>query len=721
MVMSKHKLGKEPAKTAMSKRQKRSNDHEEMEKIMQENMEDSLSDQETHETDSSDNEMDSKSYHKIALKKLKDTDPKFHKYLQENDEQLLQFSDDDDDDDDISEEKNEKFHKLPEKLEVASDDSEASDDEDQSASHLTVGKINKWRKQLVNSPGVPLIRVVISAFEAAVTDASGNDSTKEKNVAVHGSSVFNAITKICLCDLQPAIHKVMRLPWPLSSRKSIDPKRSKAWLKLKKCIKIYLTSIIKILSVVTDSSASSAVLKHIHQMTPFLAALPKFSKLSLKTFIKLWSTAEESVRILAFLCIMAICRDHTEVLDFVLKLIFDPEEEKANSSFEMKNDFEKLNLSYFGLNLNGNLLFFSEKQMYMSYVRNSKFTSPTSWPLISFMKRTLVEVYVLDEVLAYQHAFVYIRQLAIHLRNAITIKKTDSMQSVYNWQFVHCILLWTQLLSDLSNSEVLKPLIYPLVQTVIGTIKLIPTQKYLPLRFQCIRALTTLSDKTNTFIPVIPFIMEVLEIIDVHKHHSNVSFKPMDFTCTLKLSKKQLSENGFKDRAIDQVYETMMDYTHTQSYKIGYPELVLPATVQLKSFLKLCKIANYSKQLKQMMDKIIENSMFVTEKRKGFSSSISDQSVVELWESELKKIGTPIDKFYENWRRMKDQEIAHSVVSKKKEKEVEDHKLPKMLKHKKELRKKVEGKRKTGELFSESEDDSDFLPIEADDYDMDET
>ena len=58
--------------------------------------------------------------------------------------------------------------------------------------------------------------------------------------------------------------------------------------------------------------------------------------------------------------------------------------------------------------------------MYLTYARNSKFQNMRSQRHIDFMALCVVEVYSMDKSSAYQHAFVYIRQLAVDLRQAST-------------------------------------------------------------------------------------------------------------------------------------------------------------------------------------------------------------------------------------------------------------------------------------------------------------
>merc|ERR1719509_256873 len=552
---------------------------------------------------------------------LKDKDPEFYDFLKENDQDLLDFNESSDgEDDDEDDARGEKVHKLPDKLEVASDESDADEDEQEDKTDLSDRKARKklkqvhldtWTTELEKQPNLGTIGHIISAFRGAVATIGSDEEQENLEYVVEGGTMFNGIVRMCVVNLQPALKAVLRISPDDSHYK---PEKAKNWKKVNRHVKNYLLELCKLMARIVEPGVVTVLLKHVHQMIPFFQAFQKGAKQVLARLVSYWCQGEETVRILAFMCIVKLVRN-TPLLENALK------------------------------------------QMYLAYVKNCKFTSPSSLSTISFMRRSLVELMGLDHNLSYYHAFVYIRQLAIHLRNAITTNKKDSVQAVYNWQFIHSLELWGALLGHTSSSDALQPLIYPLVQVVLGTARLIATPKYFPLRFHCCKILTALSRSTGTFIPVLPFYLDVLNTFNFNKKSTKVSMKPIDFSCILKLSKSQLMETGFKDSTLGEIQAGLMTYLSDNSSKIGFPELVTPAIFQLKTFNKKCKVANYTKKIKQVLDKITANQKFVETRRRTVKFSVADKADIAVWEASVERDGTPLLAFYKSWN--KSREIQH--------------------------------------------------------------
>ncbi|XP_059607930.1 nucleolar complex protein 2 homolog [Phlebotomus argentipes] len=572
-----------------------------------------------------------------SMKKLQQIDPEFYEYLRENDKDLLNFNADDISGDAGSEpEAEEASDEEPavvqkrEKFEVASDESdfeEADEEKVEEQEGVITLKMLKSLEANIREEKVSAeaIRKLVQAFNSALRSISP-DAKSTSEYRVKGSGVFNGVIQLCVLHLHSAIWRFLAL----SGRKSVrDVHKLKRWSKMRNPMRSYTTDLTHILENVSSPDVLTILLKHLHQMVPIVVAVSGASKPVLKRLVSLWSSSEEeTVRVLAFLCILKLTRaQQGQFLSIVLKV------------------------------------------MYLSYVRNSRFVSPTTLPGINFMRRSLAEMFALDAEVAYQHAFLYIRQLAIHLRNAVTLKRKDSYQAVYNWQYINALRLW----GDVLSGGALPQLLYPLVTIIQGVIKLIPTAQWFPLRFHCIHILIALSRSTRVFIPVLPFILEVLQSATFNKKHSQLSLKALPFTCILRVTRPQLEELSFRTQITEHIFATALEYLASESYSLTFPDLVVPTVILLRQYIKRCSVASTGRKLKQLLDLTMENFKLIEAERKTITFSLRDAALIHSWETQMQNRGTPLLTFYTNW--LKTSELKKRREADKTD-EISDFRLP---------------------------------------------
>ncbi|KAI9010153.1 Noc2p family-domain-containing protein [Hyaloraphidium curvatum] len=517
--------------------------------------------------------------HKGELEDLRETDPEFFKFLQDNDEALLAFGDDMEEGSD--EEEGSTDDSGSEVADEDQMDAAASDDEDvgeDDAPILTNQMLDAWEASLAKNKSLRMVRRLLAALKAAEQFTEG-EQDEGAAYSFDDQSVVTRLVSVCVTAIPPVLDH--HLPVKSSGKARIAlPSASPRWTKVQPVVKSYLNHLLKVSKQFTNANLQHFLLRNFVPSIPYFACFPKLSRDLLKRLLDVWTSGDEKARISAFLAIRKLATFSSALLTLVMK--------KAYLSF-------------------GNL---------------AANTNNHTWTHIQFMRDCVAELYAMNATAAYQHAFVYIRQLAITLRNAITTRTKDSYKAVYNWQYIHCLRLWGKVLANhaqspapKSNKASLAELIYPFSQVVLGVCRLLSNPQYFPLRFQCIRTLLDLSEATGVYVPLVPYLVEVLDSPEVTNRAKPSTMKPLDFRLSLKAQKPYLHTMVYQDGLIQEVHYLLLRFYAIHAKSIAFPELATPLLIHLKRMAKKSRNPKLSKQARMLIEKLEQNAKYIQDER----------------------------------------------------------------------------------------------------------
>ncbi|PPD99906.1 hypothetical protein GOBAR_DD03086 [Gossypium barbadense] len=535
--------------------------------------------------------------HKEQLERLQKKDPEFYQYLQQYGKDLLTFDDEDEDFDDDAE--------------VDMEDAENQLD-DETYQHDIPEEEEKPSKNVLTTE---------MAFRTACHygDDTGTDSSAK--FAVMSSSVFNKIMLFTLSEMDRILRKLLNLPASGGKKETIiELMNTKQWKNYNHLVKSYLGNALHVLNQMTDTKMISFTLRRLQYSSVFLAAFPSLLRKYIKVALHFWGTGGDALPVVSFLFLRDLCvRLGSDCLDECFRGI------------------------------------------YKAYVLNCHFVNASKLQHIQFLANCVIELIRVDLPTAYQHAFVFIRQLAMLLRDALNMKtkqcsmshhsSQEAYRKVYEWKFINCLELWTGAICTYSSEADFRPLAYPLTQIISGVARLVPTARYFPLRLRCVKMLNRISAATGTFIPVSMLILDMLEMKELNRPPTGGVGKAVDLRTTLKASKPILKTRAFQEACVISVVEELAEHLAQWSYSVAFFELSFIPAVRLRSFCKCTKVERFRKEMRHLIRKIEANDEFTNERRASVTFLPNDNAATSFLEDE-KKMGTsPLSQYVTTLRQ----------------------------------------------------------------------
>ncbi|XP_044483446.1 nucleolar complex protein 2 homolog [Mangifera indica] len=542
--------------------------------------------------------------HKEQLQRLQKKDPEFYKFLQEHDKELLDFDDEDIEDDDMED------TEMQVDKEIDEHDVE-EEEEKPSKKVITTAMVDSWCVSIKENGQLGAVRSLMRAFRIACHygDDAGDDSSMK--FSIMSSSVFNKIMLFVLSEMDGILRKLLKLPSSGGKKETItDLMHTPQWKKHNHLVKSYLGNSLHVLNQMTDAEMISFTLRRLKYSSLFLVAFPSLLRKYVKVALHFWGTGGGALPVVAFLFLRDICiRLGSDCLDDCFRGI------------------------------------------YKAYILNCHFINAVKLQHIQFLSNCVVELLGVDLRTAYQHAFVFIRQLAMILRDAFNVKTKEAFRKVYEWKFMNCLEVWTGAICAYGSEADFKPLAYPLTQIISGVAHLVPTARYFPLRLRCVKMLNRIAASTGTFIPVSLLLLDMLEMKELNRPPTGGVGKAVDLRTVLKVSKPIVKTRAFQEACVFSVVEELAEHLAQWSYSVSFFELSFIPVVRLRSFCKTTKVERFRKEMRELVRQIEANSKFTNERRMSINFQPNDPAAFSFLEDEKKSGSSPLSLYVATQRQ----------------------------------------------------------------------
>lgn len=556
--------------------------------------------------------------HQEDLARLKETDPEFLQYLENEESNLLDFGRMAQDADVVDE--------------AAGSDAETDADEDDGGqeeegggadvadaerpklSRVTAQEASEVIKSKNFAEAFLLFCSASKELGYPIAEAPNHEKARRrfdspnvvKGILVSVARLFAAHVGVFLADSGTAAAAT-------GSSEKQKPQRAATTMELKPQYKNLVRRMVgAIFSVMRGATHDGPLLSQLAQsltsIVRLLCAIRGSTKMALKSLLPLCGHAEESVRVASYLVISSLAKRLAGTRSLHQSSLF--------------------------------------KGIFLTLVKTAGQYNIHTLPVVGFLMSCVVDIYGTDVECAYQHTFVYLRQLAIYLRQALQSQTQSNVRAVFNWQYLNALRTWGLVVSTYHEPKQLGPLIHPVVQIAQGMMDLFSSPRMFPMHLHVIEMLNHLSERSGVYVPVSSYVLRILTSsfikLDAEATRRGATASgasladELDLQFSLRVKKRHAKLMTFRVGVWREAMFQLVAHLSSLSHSIAFPEATWAVRATLAKLKRDVKVPKVNGLISSALHKLDETVKVITVKRNTVNFGPCDVAAVTVFEDELK-------------------------------------------------------------------------------------